>query len=485
MNIIKKLVTNWSAILCLTLCATVVCSSCGDDDDNLPVNEGVAPDKEVPDPIGNITLSMRDDNNGRTYLDYIYIKNENFKGEAWWDGRTSQSTYFASLGAVKGLGNVAHIPTTGWATQVAVVLGSGYVAYSQDKYYRIYVKDYVISTSGGIIGAEVKYQEPFKGKDEAISLDVQSLTFPAEGGSQTLTFRNQGVIPFDVEAERCKVEKTSTYDYSFLTNGIIVTADPNTSLEGREGTVTLTTLYGKKTVLKVTQAGEEPTIKVDKDIIGFSKNAGSRTVTINTLVKDWEAESSADWCTLTKTNNLINIHVTASTKNRTAIISFKGFDTKITIHQSKYAKGDTYSEDGIEGTVGYIGDKARYIYKELGEAAWSTEQVLTGANSEDDGEYNMNVIKKIPYWTDRYPAFLLCEQLNTGGVTGWYLPAKNEAILLYPDKEKYGYWNSLSYLSSTERNSSNAYYYNYHDFTHYEESTSKSSAISVIAVHKF
>lgn len=472
MNIIKKLVTNWSAILCLTLCATVVCSSCGDDDDdNLPVNEGVAPDKEVPDPIGTITLSMRDDNNGRTYLGNIYIKNENFTGVY------PYTVYFASLGEVKGLGNVAHIPTTGWASEMAVIPGNGYVAYNQGRYYRIYVKDYVISTSGGIIGAEIKYQEPFKGKDEAISLDVQSLTFPAEGGSQTLTFRNQSVIPFDVEAEGCKVEKTSTYDYSFLTNGIIVTANPNTSLEGREGTVTLTTLYGKKTVLKVTQAGEEPTIKVDKDIIGFSKNAGSRTVTINTLVKDWEAESSADWCTLTKTNNLINIHVTASTKDRTAIISFKGFDTKITIHQSKYAEGDTYSEDGIEGTVGYIGDKARYIYKELGEAAWSTEQVLTGANSEDDGEYNMNVIKKIPYWTDRYPAFLLCEQLNTGGVTGWYLPTIKEVMLLFSVKPYH--W------SSTEDNTNYAYYYNYNNYSYTKGYSSKTNNYSVAAVHKF
>lgn len=33
----------------------------------------------------------------------------------------------------------------------------------------------------------------------------------------------------------------------------------------------------------------------------------------------------------------------------------------------------------------------------------------------DDSEYNMNVIKMIPYWEDSYQPFLLCEQLNKNG----------------------------------------------------------------------
>lgn len=589
MRIIDRLTNKWIAILCVMFCAAVACSSCGGDDDSFAAGGetgGIAPDKDVPDPTGTITLSMRDSKNGHTYLNNIQISDENFVG-----GYCN----FVSLGPVKGLGNVAHLPTTGWASQVAVTPGNGYVAYdgSNKQFYRIYVTEYIVSTTGGIIGAEVKYQTPFKGKDETISLDAQSLTIPAEGGIQTLTFNNQGVILFDVQASGLKVEKTSTYDYPFLTNGIAITAEPNSSSSSIEGTVTLTTLHGKKTVIKVTQAGAEPfvafyesevelpfsqqthtvglsgnialsnlsasssaswckaelvdntssmqaknsrvkfigdkpantvkatsntstsyslaltldenattkprnatiTVKskdgkasatlkvvqkgipfeVKNDKIGFDKNASYRTITINTTVSNWEAESSASWCTFSKNGNQLTIRATASTQDRTAVISFKGFDTKITVHQSKYAVGDSYNEKGIKGTVGYIGDEARYVYKDVGETTWSTEKVLTGANSMDDGEYNMSIIKKISYWEDSYPPFLLCEQLNTNGVTGWYLPAANELASL---QHLRNYW----YWSSTENDYRSAYRANQ---SHYKQQTTKTDTHKVVAVHKF
>lgn len=395
-----------------------------------------------------------------------------------------------------------------------------------------------------------------------------------------------------MKSDKFTVEKTSTYDYSFLTNGIAITAEPNSSSNAIEGTITLTTLYGKEKVIKVTQAGAEPfvsfseselelsaaqqiqtvgmsgnivfddlsasssaswckaelidntssmqaqskrvkfigdkpanttraaqsdaaisyslklsldenttinprnatitvkskdgktsatlkvvqkgtTFEVKSDKVGFDKNANYRTITINTTVKEWEAESSADWCTFCKNGNQITIRATASTEDRTAVVSFKGFDTKITVHQSKYAVGDSFNEDGIEGTVGYIGDEARYIYKDMGTTKWSTEQVETGANNMDDGEYNMNVIKKIPYWEDSYPPFLLCEQLNTNGVTGWYLPAINELASLH--LENYWYW------SSTEDSDWRAYRYTYL----YKQTTTKNDTHKIVAVHKF
>ena len=43
------------------------------------------------------------------------------------------------------------------------------MAYSNNQFYRIYVVDNV-STSGGVIGAIIKYQKPFKGSDETISM---------------------------------------------------------------------------------------------------------------------------------------------------------------------------------------------------------------------------------------------------------------------------------------------------------------------------
>lgn len=566
-------------MFCMLAC-TALFYSCGTDDE-VSGDGSVDPDKEIPDPTGTIQIAMRNSNNGKTVLgSRLYIDNENLAGG-----------YFVSLGPVRGLGNVAHIPTTGWGEQVSVIPGHGYVAYDywQKEFYRIYVIKDLVGVSGGIIGSEIKYQAPFKGNDEKIMLDSTDLTFPFTGGQKDIVFKNSGVILFDVETDVpnwCTVQKTSTYDQYFLTNGIRISVKAGTSTEPEHGTITLTTLYGKETVINITRSGIEPfvsfgdleerelsaaaqtdqiefvgnvsfedlivsssaswcrvqleentkkiqgkatgkddleqyatnsyTLKIDCDEnqtsqsrnavisvqskdgkinasfnliqkgatfevkidkIGFDKNSNYRTVTINTTFANWEAESSADWCTFSENGNQITIRATAANTDRTAIISFKGFDAKITVHQSKYAVNDAFNENGIEGTVGYIGDDSRLVYKELGEkVVWSSENVETGANSLSDGEYNMNVIKKIPFWQDSYPAFLLCEQLNVNGISGWYLPAIDELQNLKL---------SGSYWSSTESNYSRAYYsykgYKYDetkDCTYY-------CTYYIVAVHKF
>lgn len=586
---------NLLQCLFVLITGLLIISACSKDDDNYDGDGNIKPDVEVPDPEGTVQISMMSGNeNNATFLDdNFYIGSDNnFKGS---------SCYCVSLGAVKGLGNVSYIPTSGWANQVAVIPGNGYVLcrynyWSKPTFYRVYVNSNITDVNGGVLGAEVKYQKPFKGKDETISLDSKSLTFPSEGGTQTLTFKNSGVILFDSETdvpEWCSIESVSTYDQPFLTNGVAITVKENTSANARKGRITLTTLYGKETVIDVTSAGKEPYIsfgmnetevsaseqtetfeiqsnipfddltvnssvswckaelvnnsdmlkansskikfigqkpisetranensndaysyllkltfdenssaqsretsvvvsskdkktsstlkiiqkgivfEVKNDKIGFDKNSGYRTITINTTAKEWEAQSSDEsWCTFSKNGNQITIRVTASTEDRTATITFKGFDTKIDVHQSKYAVGDTFNEKGVEGTVGYIGDEARYVYKNVGEAAWSTENVLTGANSKSDGEYNMNVIKKIDFWQDYYPAFLLCEQLNTNGVTGWYLPAIEELDKI-----------SLSYSwSSTEIDAVNSYYY--YDYRG-ERWSYKIDNHTIYAVHKF
>lgn len=560
-------------MFCMLAC-TALFYSCGTDDEVLS-DGSVDPNKEIPDPTGTVQIAMRNSNNGKTVLGRnMYIDNENFAGG-----------YYVSLGPVRGLGNVGHIPTTGWGGQVSVIPGHGYVAFDRyDTFYRIYVIKDLVGVSGGIIGSEIKYQAPFKGNDEKIMLDSTDFKFPFTGGQKDIVFKNSGVILFDVETDVsnwCTVQKTSTYDYSFLTNGIRISVKAGTSTEPEHGTITLTTLYGKKTIINVTRSGIEPfvsfgdleerelsaaaqadqidfvgnvpldeltvkssaswcrvkleentkkiqekvagkdnfeqyatnsyTLKIDCDEnqtsqsrnvvisvqskdgkinesfnliqkgvtfevkidkIGFDKNSNYRTVTINTTFANWEAESSADWCTFSKNGNQITIRATASNTDRTAIISFKGFDTKITVHQSKYAVNDAFNENGIEGIVGYIGDDSRLVYKELeGSVAWSSEYVETGANSWSDGEYNMNVIKKIPFWQDSYPAFLLCEQLNVNGTSGWYLPAIDELQNLKLS-------GSVDYWSSTE-------YDNTHAYRQGKSARGKREKYYIVAVHKF
>ena len=76
----------------------------------------------------------------------------------------------ANIGAVGGLGDVTQKPTSGYTVSSILEVGHGYVVRykksynSSDQNYfyaRFYVSEWIISTSGGIIGAKVNMQYPF------------------------------------------------------------------------------------------------------------------------------------------------------------------------------------------------------------------------------------------------------------------------------------------------------------------------------------
>lgn len=239
---------------------TGACGSDPKDNPDTPVGPdtpdtpNVDPDKPVEDPLGTISLSMRDSDNGHTKLDDIYIKTENFCA-------SSGYVMFSSVGAVNGLGNVSYIPTNGWTDKIKVTPGEGYVAYDgyRNKYYRIYVVSYIVSTTGGIIGADIKYQEPFKGVDEEIMLTETALSFGEEGGSQALFFDNSHLLVYDVasDAPWCKVEKATNLPTPFLYNGVVIKVD-KTPTPAATANVTITTAFGKTKEIHVSYAGYEP-----------------------------------------------------------------------------------------------------------------------------------------------------------------------------------------------------------------------------------
>lgn len=81
----------------------------------------------------------------------------NLQAAGWYTGQ------IVSIGKVKGLSSVTKIPESGWAGQAAALPGYGYVyrnsTYNSNWYYaRIYVIDYIVDTTGGIIGVTIKYQ---------------------------------------------------------------------------------------------------------------------------------------------------------------------------------------------------------------------------------------------------------------------------------------------------------------------------------------
>ena len=110
------------------------------------------------------------------------------------------------------------------------------------------------------------------------------------------------------------------------------------------------------------------------------------------------------------------------------------------------AVGDYYYSDGSFSTaledgktpVGVIfwvnpDDENNFKIVSLDEVEgkeWSTEDVTTGATGTANGAENMAVIKAIPDWHDKYPAFAWCADKTEGG-SGWYLPANDELQYLY------------------------------------------------------
>lgn len=231
---------------------------------------------------------------------------------------------------------------------------------------------------------------------------------------------------------------------------------------------------GPSAILVLNQ--EAAYVNVPKSTVLFDKNQSNRTYTISSNA-DWTAQSSASWCTLSRNGNALTIRVESTTVDRKATITFPGFSASITVDQSKYATGDEYSEGNVIGTVLYTDDNIRLIYKEVGGAQWSTENVQIGANSHSDGMANMNVVKAIPGWQSLYPAFALCDALNTNGVEGWYLPSYSEGNVSLPKIKTNAYW------SSTERQSDVAYTM---DGSYYSGGYFYKSQIKkVVAVRKF
>ena len=682
-----KLIQKIFTMLLIAM-SVIACSS----DDSTDGDGNIKPDANVNDPVGTVSLSMM---KGKSIYDgatrigstNIYIGNDyNFDGGS-----------FISLGTVKGLGNVSYIPTTGWADKVSVRNNNGYVAYSNGTFYRIFVEKEIVGTTGGIIGYDVKYQAPFKGKDLELELPATSISFDKKGGTENIVFNNKEFVVFTAKSSEdwCQIIPTSTYNYSFLANGIQIIAQPSNVAATTEATITLTTAYGKKKEIKVTRGGVDPYLTLnetsvtldakecerqvglntniqkedltisntasswckaefvdqtraihasaarikfvgnkpakavkaanaagsasyyalvlkansnDKDTerkgtitlkskngkksvtlnviqnkaylyvqqkgynevsfdneernavignvytsleyedlqvscneawckpelqkksygielnanisknatektrkakivisnktktlsftmnvsqngvtfvpsqtkVGFDKNQSNKTITINTNI-DWEASSNQSWCTISRNGNNLTIRATpysGSAANRKATITFKGLSTKIEVDQSKYALGDEYNENGVKGQVICINDTIRYVGKDVGGTGtrWSLEKVATGATDKYDGRLNMAVIKKISGWKDLYPAFALCDALNTGSVTGWYLPAMYELNTIYSVGNSIRDWH----WSSTEYNASEA-------FRSYGNSSnnSKGNEYKVKAVHRF
>ena len=153
-------------------------TSCGDDDDN----DGGKTGGSGSDPSGTITANIRNDGHdlymGWTDEEGYRVEtglriNDANNFEAC--GSLYTSSEIVCVGKVSGIGSIKKVPQSGWSGTCAVQPGYGYVLrsrrykfisgqgneYDDYRYVRVYVVDYMEGTSGGIIGATIKYQAPW------------------------------------------------------------------------------------------------------------------------------------------------------------------------------------------------------------------------------------------------------------------------------------------------------------------------------------
>ena len=152
--------------------------SCSKDDD-----EGGTKDDPVTaaDPEGTIVANLTNTfiytkngyyDNGISTMNggqYVYLgMNSSNNLHAVAAGHDGTQAQIVSIGKVNGLSSIKNIPEQGWTNQVAAIQGYGYVYRScyygraPYTYARIYVVDYMNSTSGGIMGCTIKYQQKWE-----------------------------------------------------------------------------------------------------------------------------------------------------------------------------------------------------------------------------------------------------------------------------------------------------------------------------------
>jgi hypothetical protein len=94
--------------------------------------------------------------------------------------------------------------------------------------------------------------------------------------------------------------------------------------------------------------------------------------------------------------------------------------------------GQAYGGGYYGGKINVSGTQYYLVVadKTVGEiqGAWGTNSVFTGVTSVINGPANTTTLAALG---SAYAAATFCENLNSGGYTGWYMPALNELEVLY------------------------------------------------------
>jgi len=111
-------------------------------------------------------------------------------------------------------------------------------------------------------------------------------------------------------------------------------------------------------------------------------------------------------------------------------------------------------EEGLHGLIAAEDD----LYQSGYTFSWGSEIKLIGASSESDGKANTEVMKQYAY---EYSAAYLFKDFNLNGYNDWFIPAKNQLLILQSNTHLVGGFpgdsDEAKYWSSTELSIDKAY----------------------------
>lgn len=168
--------THLFGMLLMAFALSMGFTSCEKDDGSACIEMRMRNDWR--DRLRLLTIPSPIDNSNDEYVQLIITSSNNFYVSGYGSGYGIGTPEIVCVGNVSGLNGIKDIPNSGWTEQVAVQPGQGYIIrrkpvnindpgmdlyYSQFcTYARVYVVDWLESTSGGIIGAIIRYQDNWK-----------------------------------------------------------------------------------------------------------------------------------------------------------------------------------------------------------------------------------------------------------------------------------------------------------------------------------
>ncbi|MDF1677418.1 MAG: hypothetical protein P1U32_01840 [Legionellaceae bacterium] len=159
-------------------------------------------------------------------------------------------------------------------------------------------------------------------------------------------------------------------------------------------------------------------------------------------------------------NSFACVAVTCATNACTSAAGTQIFQLKITA-----AVGDPADGGVIADVVGLIATAS-----DAGSYEWGGNGTTTTARSFTDGAENTSTIVTTLGTSSNYAA-LVCNELSIRGgyTTGWFLPALDQLSALYTNQANIGGFTTGRYWSSTEQNSTKAYFQRFNNGSRFSD----------------